>query len=59
MADDANAPTEDKAESFCPGEEIDAMLQGLSLREREVIILRFGLETGHPLTLEEVEGVLT
>ena len=22
--------------------------------EREVIILRFGLETGHPLTLEEV-----
>ena len=30
------------------------MLQGLNPREREVIILRFGLETGHPLTLEEV-----
>ena len=45
---------EDKAESFLLREEIDAMLQGLSPREREVIILRFGLETGHPLTLEEV-----
>ena len=54
VADDANASTEDKAESFLLREEIDAMLQGLSPREREVIILRFGLETGHPLTLEEV-----
>ena len=54
VADDANASTEDKAESFLLREEIDAMLQGLNPREREVIILRFGLETGHPLTLEEV-----
>lgn len=54
VADDANASTEDKAESFLLREEIDGMLQGLSPREREVIILRFGLETGHPLTLEEV-----
>ena len=54
MADDANASTEDKAESFLLREEIDSMLQGLNPREREVIILRFGLETGHPLTLEEV-----
>ena len=30
------------------------MLKGLSPREREVIILRFGLETGRPMTLEEV-----
>ena len=54
VADDANASTEDKAESFFLREEIDSMLQGLNPREREVIILRFGLETGHPLTLEEV-----
>ena len=52
VADDANASTEDKAESFLLREEIDSMLQGLNPREREVIILRFGLETGHPL--EEV-----
>lgn len=54
VADDANASTEDKAESFLLREEIDSMLQGLNPREREVIILRFGLETRHPLTLEEV-----
>ena len=54
VADDANSSTEDKAESFLLREEIDSMLQGLNPREREVIILRFGLETGHPLTLEEV-----
>ena len=54
VADDANASTEDKAESFLLREEIDSMLQGLNPREREVIILRFGLETGHPLTLEDV-----
>ena len=54
VADDANASTEDKAESFLLREEIDSMLQGLNPREREVIILCFGLETGHPLTLEEV-----
>ena len=54
VADDANASTEEKAESFLLREEIDSMLRGLNPREREVIILRFGLETGHPLTLEEV-----
>ena len=35
-------------------EEIDSMLQGLNERERQVIKLRFGLENGRPLTLEEV-----
>lgn len=54
VADDANASTEEMAESFLLREEIDTMLRGLSPREREVIILRFGLENGHPLTLEEV-----
>lgn len=54
VADDANASTEEMAESFLLREEIDIMLRGLSPREREVIILRFGLENGHPMTLEEV-----
>mgnify|MGYP001623052603 CR=1 FL=1 len=54
VADDSNESTEDKAESFLLREEIDEMLAGLSPREREVIILRFGLETGKPMTLEEV-----
>lgn len=54
VADDANASTEEKAESVFLREEIDQMLQGLNPREREVIILRFGLESVHPMTLEEV-----
>ena len=54
VADDAGGSTEEKAESVFLREEIDAMLKGLSPREREVIVLRFGLETGRPMTLEEV-----
>ena len=54
VADDSNASTEEKAESVFLREEIEQMLQGLNPREREVSILRFGLESGHPLTLEEV-----
>lgn len=54
VADDSNASTEEKAERVFLREEIEQMLQGLNPREREVIILRFGLESGHPLTLEEV-----
>lgn len=54
VADDSNASTDEKAESVFLREEIEQMLQGLNPREREVIILRFGLESGHPLTLEEV-----
>ncbi len=54
VADDSNASTEEKAESVFLREEIEQMLQGLNPREREVIILRFGLESGHPMTLEEV-----
>ena len=54
VADDAGGSTEEKAESVFLREEIDAMLKGLSPREREVIILRFGLVTCRPMTLEEV-----
>ena len=50
----AIAVNEEKAESVFLREEIDAMLKGLSPREREVIVLRFGLESGRPMTLEEV-----
>ena len=54
VADNSNESTEEKAESVLLREEIDEMLGGLSPREREVIILRFGLETAKPMTLEEV-----
>ena len=54
VADSDRESTEDQAESVLLREEIDSMLQGLSEREREVIRLRFGLETGKPMTLEEV-----
>ena len=35
-------------------EHLDALLGDLKERERQVIVLRFGLEDGHPRTLEEV-----
>ena len=35
-------------------EEIVAVLSLLTHRERSVLMLRFGLDDGHPLTLEEV-----
>ena len=41
-------------ESVMLREHIDVLLQDLKDREREVIILRFGLRDGHPRTLEEV-----
>ena len=54
VADNAGDSTEDQAENVLLREEIDSMLQGLNERERQVIKLRFGLENGRPLTLEEV-----
>ena len=33
---------------------IDILLDDLKDREKQVVILRFGLEDGHPRTLEEV-----
>ena len=35
-------------------EQLSKVLDGLAERERKVISLRFGLEDGHPHTLEEV-----
>ena len=52
---DSNAVTpEGNVESVMLREHIDALLGYLKERERQVIVLRFGLEDGHPRTLEEV-----
>ena len=52
---DSNAVTpEGNVESVMLREHIDALLGDLKERERQVIVLRFGLEDAHPRTLEEV-----
>lgn len=52
---DSNALTpEGNVESVMLREHIDQLLEDLKERERQVLILRFGLEDGHPRTLEEV-----
>lgn len=52
---DANVLTpEGNVESVMLREHIDILLGDLKERERQVIVLRFGLEDGHPRTLEEV-----
>ncbi len=52
---DSNAVTpEGNVESVMLREHIDTLLEDLKERERQVIVLRFGLEDGHPRTLEEV-----
>jgi RNA polymerase primary sigma factor len=49
----AVAPPEAASESMLR-EQLDQVLDGLADRERKAIKLRFGLEDGHPRTLEEV-----
>ena len=52
---DSNVVTpEANVESVMLREHIDTLLGDLKERERQVIVLRFGLEDGHPRTLEEV-----
>ena len=52
---DTNVVTpEGNVESVMLREHIDTLLGDLKERERQVIVLRFGLEDGHPRTLEEV-----
>ncbi len=52
---DSNVVTpEGNVESVMLREHIDTLLGDLKERERQVIVLRFGLEDGHPRTLEEV-----
>ena len=53
--EDENAVAPPDAASFVMmQEQIGAMLDRLSERERKVIVMRFGLEDGQPRTLEEV-----
>lgn len=54
VADNNTVTPETNIESVMLREHIDMLLQDLKDRERQVIILRFGLEDGHPRTLEEV-----
>ena len=49
----ATAPPEAASDSMLR-EQLDQVLDGLADRERKVIKFRFGLEDGHPRTLEEV-----
>ena len=52
---DSNVLTpEGNVEAVMLREHIDTLLGDLKERERQVIVLRFGLEDGHPRTLEEV-----
>ena len=54
VADNNVLTPEDNVESVMLREHIDTLLGDLKERERQVIVLRFGLEDGHPRTLEEV-----
>ena len=53
--EDKNLPSpEDAAAVQLLREQLEGMLEELTEREKEVLRLRFGLEDGHPYTLEEV-----
>lgn len=54
VADNNVVSPESNVESVMLREHIDTLLGDLKERERQVIVLRFGLEDGHPRTLEEV-----
>ena len=54
VADSNMVTPEQNVESVMLREHIDSLLGDLKERERQVIVLRFGLEDGHPRTLEEV-----
>ncbi len=54
VKDDKTVTPEQNIESVMLREHIDILLQDLKEREKQVIVLRFGLEDGHPRTLEEV-----
>lgn len=54
IEDDAAIVPPDAASFSMLQEQLAKTLEGLAERERKVISLRFGLEDGHPRTLEEV-----
>ena len=57
VKDEISLSPEQSVENIMLKEQIDVLLQDLKERERQVIILRFGLEDGRPRTLEEVGQV--
>ena len=59
VADNNTVTPEANIESVMLRDHIDVLLQDLKDREREVIILRFGLRDGHPRTLEEVGKIFS
>ncbi len=54
VADYKGITPEDNIDAVMLREQIDELLNDLKDREKQVIIRRFGLEDGHPRTLEEV-----
>ena len=54
IEDDSAIVPPDAASFSMLQEQLSKVLDGLAERERKVITLRFGLEDGHPRTLEEV-----
>ena len=54
IEDDAAVVPPDAASFSMLQEQLTKVLDGLAERERKVVSLRFGLEDGHPRTLEEV-----
>ena len=54
VADNNAVTPEGNIESVMLREHIDTLLEDLKDREKQVIVLRFGLLDGHPRTLEEV-----
>lgn len=54
VADNNAVTPEGNIESVMLREHIDTLLEDLKEREKQVIVLRFGLLDGHPRTLEEV-----
>lgn len=54
VADSTTVTPEGNVENVMLKEHIDALLGDLKERERQVIVLRFGLLDGHPRTLEDV-----
>lgn len=59
ILEDENAPLpEDTAASVLLSKDVEELLSCLADRERAVIKLRFGLETGEPLSLEQSGKVL-
>lgn len=54
VADDSAMSPEAKMEQTALRDNLNELLDGLTERERDVLIMRYGFNDGHPRTLEEV-----